>query len=88
MASRMGHSITFPGTEVMLTGQEFLGSSFFFFLKTRVTFAFLQSSATSPDHHDLSKMIMSGVTSVSASSLSTHGPAQIQGLLPPFYRPH
>lgn len=42
-------SIIFPRTEVKLTRQYFPGSSSLPFLKTGMTFAFFQSSSTSPD---------------------------------------
>lgn len=39
-------------------------------LKAGITFAFLQASGTYPDCHDLSKMIESGLTMMSTSSLN------------------
>lgn len=42
------------------------------FLKAGVTFAFSQSSGTSPDRHDLSKITDIHLMTTSASSLSTH----------------
>ncbi|KAK4827579.1 hypothetical protein QYF61_019481 [Mycteria americana] len=45
-------SISFPGTEVRLTGLQFPGSSFRPFLKMGVTFANLQSAGTSPVSQD------------------------------------
>ncbi|KAJ7404542.1 hypothetical protein BTVI_71956 [Pitangus sulphuratus] len=50
-------AIIFLGVEVKLTVRQFLGSSFLIFLKTGVTFGVFLSSGTSPDHHDLSKII-------------------------------
>lgn len=52
----MRYSITFPGTEVRLTGWWFPGFSFSPVLKTGVPFASCQSSGTSPDHHNPSKI--------------------------------
>ncbi|KAK4810504.1 hypothetical protein QYF61_004284 [Mycteria americana] len=58
-----------------------------------VTFAFLQSSGSSPSRHDRSKLIKSGLAMTSASSLSTHGciPSGFTGLgysqlVSPLYR--
>ncbi|KAJ7399006.1 hypothetical protein BTVI_119305 [Pitangus sulphuratus] len=42
-------------------------------LKTGVTFAIIHSSGTSLDLHDLSEMILSGLTLVSVNSLNSHG---------------
>jgi len=66
MVSRISCSITFPGIKVRLTNPQFPGISFLPFLKVDVTFTFLRFSGTSPDHHDLSKIIESGLTMTSA----------------------
>lgn len=62
MASRRICTITFAGIKVRLSS-----------LKIGVTFAFFQISRTSPDHHELSKIIESGIVVISASSLSFCG---------------
>lgn len=59
--SRMRHFINFPGTEVRLTGWQLPGSPFLLFLKTGMTFAFFQSSGTSLDLYDLSKLIVNNL---------------------------
>lgn len=69
--ARISCSITFPGIKVSLTGLYFLWSSFLLFLKIGVTFAFVQSLGTSPNNK--AKIIESGLTITSASSLSTCG---------------
>ena len=58
MVSRISCPITFPGIEMRLVGLYF-PRSFLPFLKTGVTFAFLQSLGTSASHYDRSKIIKS-----------------------------
>lgn len=62
-------SITFSG--IKLLGLQFPKLSLFPFLKTGVTFAFLQSLGISPS--EWSKITRSGLTMTSASSLNTCG---------------
>lgn len=64
-------SIIISGTEVWLNGLKFLRTFSFPFLKTRVVFAFLQSSGTSPVFHDFSHMIESSLLITSAHYLCT-----------------
>lgn len=54
IASRRIYYMTFAGTEVRLTGQEFPGSSFLPFSKMGAVFLFIQAPRTSPDCHDFS----------------------------------
>lgn len=63
-----------PGTEVRLTDRElwFPGSSFISFLKMEVMFPIFQSVGTSPDYHDLSNMVDSGLAASFATSLRTY----------------
>jgi len=68
IASRRICSMTFPGTEVRLAGQSFL-----LFLKMGTMFPFSHSPGTSPDSHDLSNIMESGLGTASASSLRTPG---------------
>lgn len=73
MFSRISSSITFPETEVRVTNLQFLKSSSLPFLKTGVTFAFLQYSGTSLSLHDQSTILENDLTVTSASSHSTRG---------------
>lgn len=57
VASQRICSITFPGTKIRQTRLSFPGSFSLSSLKTRVTFTHVQSSGTSPDHHNLPKTI-------------------------------
>lgn len=63
-AFRMRHTFIFLGTEVRLTGSYFPGSFFLLLLKTGVTFDFFQSAGTTSDHHDLSKIIVSSLSTI------------------------
>lgn len=58
---------TFSGMEVRLTNLPF-PKSFLTYFKIGVTFAFFQSFGTSHNHHDLSKVIVSGLTMTSTLS--------------------
>lgn len=57
MCSKRTQSIILPVTEGKLSGLWLPRSSFLPFLKMGLTFVFLQPLGTSPDLHDLSKMI-------------------------------
>ena len=59
----------FPGTDMRLTGLQFLYSSFFPFLNVGVMFPFFQSPGTSLDSHDFSKTMKSGLTKVTVACL-------------------
>ena len=71
VASRSICSVIFPGTDVKLTGLVFPGSFYFPFLKIRVTFTFFLPPGTSPDSHNFSNTMESGLLATSVSSFST-----------------
>lgn len=73
-------SVTFLGTEVRLTGLYFPGFSFLPTMRTGVTFAPFPSSRTSPNQHDLSRVVESALAMASVGSLST--PASVACVLP------
>jgi len=73
IASRRISSTIFPGTEVRLTGQWFPGSCFLPILKMGTIFPFFQSPGASPDCHDRSNIMESGLATTSANSLRTLG---------------
>lgn len=79
MLSRMILSISFPGTEVRLTGLWFRRPSFFLSLKIRVIFSVFQPPGTSASRHDLSKIIKSGLAMTSASSQHSVQPVRPHG---------
>jgi len=57
--------VILPGTEVRLTGLWFPESSFLPILKTGVMFPLFQAVGTSPDCHDFSNMVDSGLATSS-----------------------
>jgi len=65
--------VSFPGTEVRLTGWYFPASSLLPFLKKGGMFPYFQSPGTSPDCLDLSNMMERVLAMTSASTLRTLG---------------
>lgn len=73
VVSRTSCYITFPGTEVRLISLLYPSSFFLCVLVVGMTFAFLQSSDTSPSHTDWSGITQRGSAITPGSSLSTGG---------------
>jgi len=71
ISPRRTYSMIFPGTEVKLTSLYFPRSSFLPFLKMGVMFLFFQSLRASPDSHDFSILMVSGLATSPSTSLST-----------------